>query len=36
MGVALLMNVAETAQQLLEVVAAYIFTERARVLDIVL
>ena len=36
MGVAFLMNVAETAQQLLEVVAACVFTERARVLDIVL
>ena len=36
MGVAFLMNVAEAAQQLFEVVAAYIFTEISRVLDIVL
>ena len=36
MGVAFLMNVAETAQQLLEVVAAYVFTKRARLLNIVL
>ena len=36
MGVAFLMNVAETAQQLFEVVAACIFTKRARVFDIVL